>query len=127
MSESETAVRIAEKPDTATAAACFLMRACDDRAAPQACAPDILIAAAEAVAKGEQARERLLATGGSVRSGPLGFDRSRLDGKIGSRCGDLVIVASERAVLVVPRGQTQRVGEAIAALEARRNGGSDNG
>ena len=33
---------------------------------------------------------------------------------------DLVIVATERAVLVVPRGETQRVQEAIDALEARR-------
>ncbi|HEX6374880.1 MAG TPA: sugar phosphate nucleotidyltransferase [Allosphingosinicella sp.] len=33
---------------------------------------------------------------------------------------DLVIVATERAVLVVPRGESQRVHEAIEALEARR-------
>jgi mannose-1-phosphate guanylyltransferase/mannose-1-phosphate guanylyltransferase/mannose-6-phosphate isomerase len=33
---------------------------------------------------------------------------------------DLVIVATERAVLIVPRGQSQRVKEAIDALEARR-------
>ena len=33
---------------------------------------------------------------------------------------DLVIVATERAVLVVPRGESQRVKEAIDALEARR-------
>jgi mannose-1-phosphate guanylyltransferase/mannose-1-phosphate guanylyltransferase/mannose-6-phosphate isomerase len=33
---------------------------------------------------------------------------------------DLVVVATERAVLVVPRGQSQRVREAIDALEARR-------
>ena len=32
----------------------------------------------------------------------------------------LVIVATERAVLVVPRGESQRVREAIEALEARR-------
>jgi mannose-1-phosphate guanylyltransferase len=32
---------------------------------------------------------------------------------------DLVIVATERAVLVVPRGESQRVREAIEALEAR--------
>lgn len=32
----------------------------------------------------------------------------------------LVIVATERAVLVVPRGEGQRVGEAIDALDARR-------
>ena len=38
---------------------------------------------------------------------------------------DLVIVATERAVLVVPRSQSQRVGEAVAALEARREGGED--
>ena len=35
---------------------------------------------------------------------------------------DLVIVATERSVLVVPRGQTQRVKEAIDALEARKKG-----
>lgn len=33
---------------------------------------------------------------------------------------DLVIVATERAVLVVPRGESQRVREAIDALEARQ-------
>jgi mannose-1-phosphate guanylyltransferase/mannose-1-phosphate guanylyltransferase/mannose-6-phosphate isomerase len=33
---------------------------------------------------------------------------------------DLVIVATERAVLIVPRGESQRVKEAIDALEARR-------
>jgi mannose-1-phosphate guanylyltransferase/mannose-1-phosphate guanylyltransferase/mannose-6-phosphate isomerase len=33
---------------------------------------------------------------------------------------DLVIVATERAVLVVPRSQSQRVKEAIDALHARR-------
>lgn len=33
---------------------------------------------------------------------------------------DLVIVATERAVLVVPRGESQRVREAIDALEKRR-------
>jgi mannose-1-phosphate guanylyltransferase/mannose-1-phosphate guanylyltransferase/mannose-6-phosphate isomerase len=33
---------------------------------------------------------------------------------------DLVIVATERAVLVVPRGESQRVKEAIDALQARR-------
>ena len=40
---------------------------------------------------------------------------------------DLVIVATERAVLVVPRGQTQRVGQAIEALEKRRDGGISDG
>lgn len=34
---------------------------------------------------------------------------------------DLVIVATERAVLVVPRGESQRVKEAIDALQARRH------
>jgi mannose-1-phosphate guanylyltransferase/mannose-1-phosphate guanylyltransferase/mannose-6-phosphate isomerase len=34
---------------------------------------------------------------------------------------DLVIVATERAVLIVPRGESQRVQEALAALEARRD------
>ena len=38
---------------------------------------------------------------------------------------DLVIVATERAVLVMPRGESQRVREAIDALEARRRKGSD--
>ncbi|HEY0113569.1 MAG TPA: sugar phosphate nucleotidyltransferase [Allosphingosinicella sp.] len=33
----------------------------------------------------------------------------------------LVVVATERAVLIVPRGQSQRVKEAIDALEARRS------
>ena len=32
---------------------------------------------------------------------------------------DIVIVATERAVLVLPRGQSQRVGEAVEALEGR--------
>lgn len=35
---------------------------------------------------------------------------------------DLVVVATERAVLIVRRGESQRVGEAIAALEARGRG-----
>jgi mannose-1-phosphate guanylyltransferase len=35
-------------------------------------------------------------------------------------CEDMVVVATERAVLIVPRGQSQRVKEAIDALEARR-------
>jgi mannose-1-phosphate guanylyltransferase/mannose-1-phosphate guanylyltransferase/mannose-6-phosphate isomerase len=46
----------------------------------------------------------------------------RSDGPVVVALGveDLVIVATERAVLVVPRGESQRVREAIAALEARR-------
>ena len=36
---------------------------------------------------------------------------------------DLIVVATERAVLVVKRGEGQRVKEAIDALEARRGGG----
>ena len=46
----------------------------------------------------------------------------RSDGPVVVALGvdDLVVVATERAVLVVPRGQTQRVKEAIDALEARR-------
>ena len=46
----------------------------------------------------------------------------RSDGPVVVALGveDLVIVATERAVLVVPRGETQRVREAIDALEARR-------
>lgn len=46
----------------------------------------------------------------------------RSDGPVVVALGveDLVIVATERAVLVVPRGETQRVKEAIDALEARR-------
>jgi len=46
----------------------------------------------------------------------------RSDGPVVVALGvsDLVIVATERAVLVVPRGETQRVQEAIEALEARR-------
>ncbi|MGZ8421038.1 MAG: mannose-1-phosphate guanylyltransferase, partial [Allosphingosinicella sp.] len=46
----------------------------------------------------------------------------RTDGPVVVALGveDLVIVATERAVLVVPRGETQRVREAIEALEARR-------
>jgi len=53
----------------------------------------------------------------------------RTDGPVVVALGveDLVIVATERAVLVVPRGQTQRVGEAIAALEARRKGEEKHG
>ena len=48
----------------------------------------------------------------------------RSDGPVVVALGveDLVVVATERAVLVVPRGQTQRVKEAIEALEARRGG-----
>jgi mannose-1-phosphate guanylyltransferase len=52
----------------------------------------------------------------------------RSDGPVVVALGveDLVIVATERAVLVVPRGETQRVREAIEALEARheQRGGS---
>ena len=46
----------------------------------------------------------------------------RSDGPVVVALGvqDLVIVATERAVLVVPRGETQRVKEAIDALQARR-------
>ena len=46
----------------------------------------------------------------------------RSDGPVVVALGveDLVIVATERAVLVVPRGETQRVREAIEALERRR-------
>ncbi|HEU0134136.1 MAG TPA: hypothetical protein VFR28_04880, partial [Allosphingosinicella sp.] len=46
----------------------------------------------------------------------------RSDGPVVVALGveDLVIVATERAVLVVPRGETQRVREAIDALEARQ-------
>jgi mannose-1-phosphate guanylyltransferase/mannose-1-phosphate guanylyltransferase/mannose-6-phosphate isomerase len=46
----------------------------------------------------------------------------RSDGPVVVALGveDLVIVATERAVLVVPRGESQRVKEAIDALEARR-------
>jgi mannose-1-phosphate guanylyltransferase/mannose-1-phosphate guanylyltransferase/mannose-6-phosphate isomerase len=45
----------------------------------------------------------------------------RSDGPVVVALGveDLVIVATERAVLVVPKGETQRVREAIEALEAR--------
>lgn len=46
----------------------------------------------------------------------------RSDGPVVVALGvsDLVIVATERAVLVVPKGDSQRVKEAIEALEARR-------
>ena len=46
----------------------------------------------------------------------------RSDGPVVVALGveDLVIVATERAVLVVPRGETQRVREAIEALETRK-------
>jgi mannose-1-phosphate guanylyltransferase/mannose-1-phosphate guanylyltransferase/mannose-6-phosphate isomerase len=46
----------------------------------------------------------------------------RSDGPVVVALGveNLVIVATERAVLVVPRGETQRVREAIDALEKRR-------
>lgn len=48
----------------------------------------------------------------------------RSDGPVVVALGvsDLVVVATERAVLVVPRGESQRVQEAIEALEARRGG-----
>ncbi len=48
----------------------------------------------------------------------------RSDGPVVVALGveDLVIVATERAVLVVPRGESQRVREAIDALEARPRG-----
>ena len=51
----------------------------------------------------------------------------RSDGPVVVALGveDLVIVATERAVLVVPKGETQRVREAIEALEARRERGRD--
>jgi mannose-1-phosphate guanylyltransferase len=53
----------------------------------------------------------------------------RTDGPVVVALGveDLVIIATERAVLVVPRGDTQRVGQAIEALEKRRERGTDNG
>jgi mannose-1-phosphate guanylyltransferase/mannose-1-phosphate guanylyltransferase/mannose-6-phosphate isomerase len=53
----------------------------------------------------------------------------RSDGPVVAALGveDLVIVATERAVLVVPRGQSQRVKEAIEALEARRNRQDEEG
>jgi mannose-1-phosphate guanylyltransferase/mannose-1-phosphate guanylyltransferase/mannose-6-phosphate isomerase len=52
----------------------------------------------------------------------------RSDGPVVVALGveDLVIVATERAVLVVPRGETQRVREAIDALDARRVRRGDN-
>jgi mannose-1-phosphate guanylyltransferase/mannose-1-phosphate guanylyltransferase/mannose-6-phosphate isomerase len=52
----------------------------------------------------------------------------RSDGPVVVALGveDLVIVATERAVLVVPRGETQRVREAIDALEARRERRGDS-
>lgn len=52
----------------------------------------------------------------------------RSDGPVVVALGveDLVIVATERAVLVVPKGETQRVREAIDALEARHERRSDN-
>jgi mannose-1-phosphate guanylyltransferase/mannose-6-phosphate isomerase len=51
----------------------------------------------------------------------------RSDGPVVVALGveDLVVVATERAVLVVPRGQSQRVKEAIDALEARRQKGRE--
>ena len=52
----------------------------------------------------------------------------RSDGPVVVALGveDLVVVATERAVLVVPRGESQRVREAIEALDARRKIGSKN-
>jgi mannose-1-phosphate guanylyltransferase len=53
----------------------------------------------------------------------------RSDGPVVVALGvqDLVIVATERAVLVVPRGESQRVREAIDALEARPRPGKAEG
>ena len=53
----------------------------------------------------------------------------RSDGPVVVALGvdDLVIVATERAVLVVPRGSSQQVGQAIEALERRRDGGAKDG
>jgi len=53
----------------------------------------------------------------------------RSDGPVVAALGvhDLVIVATERAVLVVPRGESQRVREAIDALLARRPPGGGAG
>jgi mannose-1-phosphate guanylyltransferase/mannose-1-phosphate guanylyltransferase/mannose-6-phosphate isomerase len=47
----------------------------------------------------------------------------RSDGPVVVALGveDLIVVATERAVLVVRRGESQRVGEALDALEARRH------
>jgi mannose-1-phosphate guanylyltransferase/mannose-1-phosphate guanylyltransferase/mannose-6-phosphate isomerase len=62
-----------------------------------------------------------LLTGDVVAPGSHGC-LVRSDGPVVVALGveDLVIVATERAVLVVPRGDSQRVKEAIDALEARR-------
>jgi mannose-1-phosphate guanylyltransferase len=51
----------------------------------------------------------------------------RSDGPVVVALGveDLIVVATERAVLVVRRGESQRVGEALDALEARRQKPSD--
>ncbi|MDB5691271.1 MAG: mannose-phosphate guanylyltransferase, partial [Alphaproteobacteria bacterium] len=51
----------------------------------------------------------------------------RSDGPVVVALGveDLIVVATERAVLVVRRGESQRVGEALDALEARRHKPSD--
>ncbi|HWT11401.1 MAG TPA: sugar phosphate nucleotidyltransferase, partial [Allosphingosinicella sp.] len=53
----------------------------------------------------------------------------RSDGPVVVALGveDLVIVATERAVLVVPRGSSQRVGEAIEAIGKRREGDAKDG
>ncbi len=50
----------------------------------------------------------------------------RSDGPVVAAIGvsDLVVVATERAVLIVPRAESQRVQEAVAAL-LRRGGGDD--
>ena len=49
----------------------------------------------------------------------------RSDGPVVTAVGvkDLVIVATKDAVLIVPRGETQRVREAVEALRGRRPGG----
>jgi mannose-1-phosphate guanylyltransferase/mannose-1-phosphate guanylyltransferase/mannose-6-phosphate isomerase len=51
----------------------------------------------------------------------------RSDGPVVVALGveDLIVVATERAVLVVRRGESQRVGEALDALEARRQKRAD--
>jgi mannose-1-phosphate guanylyltransferase len=51
----------------------------------------------------------------------------RSDGPVVVALGveDLIVVATERAVLVVRRGESQRVGEALDALEARRQKPAD--
>ena len=67
------------------------------------------------------------AAGNAVSGDAIALDSRnclvRSDGPVVVALGvdDLVVVATERAVLVVPRGETQRVKEAIDALEARRH------